>query len=159
MKNILIIAAAQTVLIALVVAGTWFMFLSTHPATPETALPIEGAEIKPDKTPKADPIYLSLDPAFVINLQDAGKMRFLQVQLEVMTRDKDVESLLDKYDTRIRNDLIFMFGALTMDDIRVNEGKATIQKNAREAINLVLKEEAQKVKAVEAVYFTKFVIQ
>lgn len=155
MKNILIIAAAQTVLIALTVAGTWFMFQATQPAAPVAVG--EGAEAAP--AVKADPIYISIDPAFVINMEDRGKMRFLQMQLEVMSRDSDVEELMDKYYTRIRNDLILSFDSLTMDDIRLTEGKTSLQERARVAINAVLLEEAEKEEAIEAVYFTKFVVQ
>ena len=159
MKNILIIAAAQTVLIILTVAGTWFMFLSTQPAVPmPMAEGEEGAEAKvPDK--KAEPIYISIDPSFVVNLQDKSKMRFLQMQLEVMSRNSDVKDLMDKHSTRIRNDLILAFGALSMDDIRQTEGKTNLQEKARITINKVLADAEGVKNAVEAVYFTKFVVQ
>ncbi len=156
MKNILIIAAAQTVLIALTVAGTWFMFLSTQPAAP---VEMEEGTKETKTAPKADPIYISVDPAFVINLDDRGKMRFLQMQIEVMTRNPDVDELMEKFATRIRNDLILAFGTLTMDDIRQTEGKTSLQKKALTTINSVLSEEAKIKNGVEAVYFTKFVVQ
>ena len=159
MKNILIIAAAQTVLIILTVAGTWFMFLSTQPAVPTPmAEGEEGAAAKvPDK--KAEPIYISKDPTFVLNLQDKSKMRFLQMQLEVMSRNPDVQDLMDKHSTRIRNDLILTFGTLSMDDIRQTEGKTNLQEKARITINKVLADAEGVKNAVEAVYFTKFVVQ
>lgn len=159
MKNILIIAAAQTVLIILTVAGTWFMFLSTQPAVPTPmAEGEEGAEAKvPDK--KAEPIYISIDPSFVLNLQDKSKMRFLQMQLEVMSRNPDVQDLMDKHSTRIRNDLILTFGTLSMDDIRQTEGKTNLQEKSRITINKVLADAEGVKNAVEAVYFTKFVVQ
>lgn len=156
MKNILIIAAAQTVLIALTVAGTWFMFQSTQPAAPVAVG--EGEEVAEPEV-KADPIYMSIDPAFVVNLDDKGKMRFLQMQLEVMSRNSDVEKLMDKYTTRIRNDLILTFDRLTMEDIRQTEGKTSLQDKARIAINTVLSEEGGIEDGIEAVYFTKFVVQ
>ncbi|WP_372764021.1 flagellar basal body-associated protein FliL [Litorivivens sp.] len=156
MKNILIIAAAQTVLILASVAGTWFMFLSTMPATGTDSVTEESAVAPKSKKP---PLYLSIDPSLVVNLQGSGKMRFLQVQLEVMTRDESVAELLETHNTRIRNDLIFQLGSLTVDDLRQPDGKSTIQTNAKMAINKVLNEEAAKKDAIEAVYFTKFVIQ
>ncbi|MBB3046361.1 flagellar FliL protein [Litorivivens lipolytica] len=155
MKNILIIAAAQTVLVALTVVGTWFMFQSTQPAAPAVAG--EGGELAAPV--KADPIYISVDPAFVVNMEDRGKMRFLQMQLEVMSRNSDVEELMDKHYTRVRNDLILTFDGLTMDDIRQTEGKTNLQERARVAINNVLLDEAEIEEAIEAVYFTKFVVQ
>lgn len=157
MKNILIVAAAQTVLIILTVAGTWFMFLNTYPVSPGA----DGAQATEEEAPevKADPIYVSIDPALVVNLQSAGKMRFLQLQLEVMTRDEEVAELLEKHASRIRNDLIIQLGSLTIDELRAPDGKQKIQENARVAINTVLSEEERKDEAIEAVYFTKFVIQ
>ena len=157
MKNILIIAAAQTVLILVAVAGTWFMFLYTLPAqgVEEVAAEEKAAPAKP-KTPAQ---YFSIDPALVVNLQGDGKMRFLQVQLEVMTREDNVSELLTTHNTRIRNALIFQLGSLSVEELRQPDGKARIQDNAKMAINKVLKEEVGAKDPIEAVYFTKFVIQ
>ena len=86
-------------------------------------------------------------------------MRFLQMQLEVMSRNPDVQDLMDKHSTRIRNDLILTFGTLSMDDIRQTEGKTNLQEKARITINKVLADAEGVKNAVEAVYFTKFVVQ
>ena len=66
---------------------------------------------------------------------------------------------MDKLSIRIRNDLILTFGAMSMDDIRQTEGKTSLQEKARVTINTVLAEEGEIEDGIEAVYFTKFVVQ
>lgn len=161
-KTILIIVAAQTVLILATVAGTWMLFRSTSAAP---ALAIEGeAEVaavdkaKKEKKEKRDPIYFSLEPAFVANLKDGGSTRFLQVQVDLMSRDAVDFEKVEKYSTRVRNDLLMLFTSVSHDDVMLPNGMTTLQKRALDTVNTVLKQESGKG-SVEAVYFSKFVVQ
>ncbi|MFT5576054.1 MAG: flagellar FliL protein [Bermanella sp.] len=161
-KTILIIVAAQTVLIVCTVAGTWMLFLSTQTSLP---VAIEGeAEVAKDRKAAAlkkdtkDPIYYSVEPAFVVNLQGEGSSRFLQTQVELMSRDPVDFEKVEKYGVRIRNDLLMLFGSLTRDELILPDGKTNLQKSALATVNAVLKEESGKG-SVEAVYFAKFVMQ
>ena len=54
------------------------------------------------------PIYVNLDPPFVVNFEAEAAVRFLQVTVSVMTREPHVEELLKKNDPRIRNDLLML---------------------------------------------------
>ena len=47
--------------------------------------PIEAAEA--DKQAQAEPVYWAFEPAFVVNLPDGAYMRYLKVDLALMTRD------------------------------------------------------------------------
>ncbi len=162
-KTILIIVAAQTVLIVATIAGTWMLFLSTHSApdamVEELAENSKGdKKSKTQKEPKKDPIYYSLEPAFVVNLQGEGSSRFLQTQVDLMSRNPADFEKVEKYSARIRNDLLMLFGSLTRDELMLPNGKTDLQKRALETVNAVLKEESGKG-SVEAVYFAKFVMQ
>lgn len=158
-KTILIIVAAQTVLILATVAGTWMLFRSTSAAP---ALAIEGeaevAAVDKAKKEKRDPIYFSLEPAFVANLKDGGSTRFLQVQVDLMSRDAVDFEKVEKYSTRVRNDLLMLFTSVSHDDVMLPNGMTTLQKRALDTVNTVLKQESGKG-SVEAVYFSKFVVQ
>ncbi|HCS27718.1 MAG TPA: hypothetical protein DIW43_09705 [Spongiibacteraceae bacterium] len=160
-KTILIIVAAQTVLIAATVAGTWMLFLNTQSGAAAVAEgeaeSIDSAG-EPSKKDLKDPVYMSLEPAFVVNLQDGNSLRFLQVQVDLMSRDAADFEKVEKYGVRVRNDLLMLFGSVTRDDLMLPNGTTDLQKSALDTVNNVLKQESGKG-SVEAVYFSKFVMQ
>lgn len=160
-KTILIIVVAQTVLIVATIAGTWMLFLSTQ-SVPAVVVEGEGDKVKAKAAEAAkklkDPIYFSVEPVFVVNLKDGNSMRYLQVQIDLMSRDSvDVEKV-EKYNTRIRNDLLMLFGTVAREDLMLPNGKTDLQKRALDTVNKVLIDESGKG-TVEALYFSKFVIQ
>ena len=158
-KTILIIVAAQTVLIAATIAGTWMLFQSTQMA-PEVIVDGEGntTDAKKPKKELKDPIYFSLEPAFVVNLQGGNAKHFLQVQVDLMSRDALDFEKVEKYSIRVRNDLLMLFASVTRDELMMPNGRVELQKRALEATNNILKQESGKG-SVEAVYFSKFVMQ
>jgi len=112
-----------------------------------------------DKKPKAPAIYIKLDPAFVSNFEARGSMRFLQVSVEVMTRDVVTADLLKQHDPMVRNDLLMLFGNQTYETISTHEGKEQLRAAALEAVRKVVKAESGDSKQVEQLYFTSFVMQ
>ena len=66
----------------LVVGGIGAALVLTHSSKP--------AHSKAAATPKPSgpPLYLALDPPFVVNFQADQLVRFLQVSVEVMSRDQ-----------------------------------------------------------------------
>ena len=59
---------------------------------------------------KTPAIYSKFDPPFVVNFQNKGQMRFLQVSIEVMTRDVATADLIKQHDPKLRNDLLMLLG-------------------------------------------------
>lgn len=104
------------------------------------------------------PLFHALDPAFVVNIDDGAATRFLQVQVEVKVRSAAVSDAIDRYQPRIRNDLIMLFSATQRDLMRTPEGRAQLQKQTLDTINAALQAETGQP-GVIAVYFTKLVIQ
>ncbi len=155
-KKVLMIVG-QVVVLAAAVGGTWW-FMRPPPGT-GPAVAGEGGAPEPTVLPVArEPIYYSLEPAFVVNLQDGRSMRFLQVQVDLMSRHKKVIELLETYSSRIRNDLIMLFSSANRDAIRTAEGREALQQEALNTVNKVLMDETG-MAGIEAVYFTKFVMQ
>ena len=106
----------------------------------------------------ASAIYLPLDPAFVVNFAGQGKARFLQVTVEVMTRDPAVPDQVKLHAPAIRNNLMLLFSDQSYENISSLDGKETLREEALEVIQLVLEEETGDP-GIEAVYFTSFVMQ
>ncbi|HET8880672.1 MAG TPA: flagellar basal body-associated FliL family protein [Solimonas sp.] len=115
-----------------------------------------GDKAAADK-PKDPPNYLPLDPAFVVNLE-ADDTRFLQVQVQLMTRDAHAVDTLKLHEPRIRNALLMLFSQQHPADIATLAGKQKLQAESLDQIRKILVEETGKP-LVEAVYFTSFVTQ
>jgi len=126
----------------------------------ESAVKKKGKAKAKGKEVKKDPaLYVKLDPPFVVNFEAKGIMRFLQITVEVMTRDQQTVELLKQHDPMIRNNLLMLFGNQNFDKINSMEGKELLRGEALKSIAESLKGEGGKPKNVEQLYFTSFVMQ
>lgn len=106
----------------------------------------------------APAVYLALDPAFVVNLEDPVAPRYLQAEVQIMARDALAMDAAKAHLPRIRNALLMLLGQQKPADLSTREGKEKLQLAALAEIQKVLKAETGKP-VVEAVYFTSFVMQ
>lgn len=102
--------------------------------------------------------YFSLDPAFIVNFTGKSRARFLQVNIEGMTRDAKVKEDITTHIPRIRNNIILLLSSKTHDELNTPEGKDTLRKEVLKEIQDILVAETGK-EGVEDVYFTSFVMQ
>src|SRR4051812_23469631 len=105
------------------------------------------------------PIYVNLDPPFVVNFQADANVRFLQVTVSIMTRDPKTEEALKKNDPRIRNDLLLLLSNQQYADISTREGKEKLRAQSLESVRAVVKSAGEEPAKVEDLYFTAFVMQ
>jgi flagellar FliL protein len=141
----LIITAAVIVLGG---AGGWLLFArktSAHPKSEIAAL--------------AAPVYIALDPPFVVNFEAQQLVRFLQVTVQLMTRDPQTVELLHANDPAVRNDLLLLFGNQRYEVISTRAGKEALRQQALDTARHVVAQAGGKPDHVEAVYFTSFVMQ
>lgn len=103
-------------------------------------------------------IYIPIDPAFVVNFASQGKARFLQVTVEVMTREPEVPEKIKLHMPVIRNNLMLLFSNQTYDKVSTLEGKEALREEALTVVQEILETETGDP-GVEAVYFTSFVMQ
>ena len=111
------------------------------------------------KKPSGPAIYYKIDPALVVNFQSNGVTRFLQVALEVSTRNPAVAEELKQHDPVIRNDLLMLLGSQNETTVISREGKEKLRAEALEAVRNVVTNEGGKGSEIENVYFTSFVMQ
>ncbi len=114
----------------------------------------ESAPVKPLKPPR----YMSLDPPFVVNFEDQGMLRYLQISVSVMGRDEAVMDMVLSHSPQIRNDLILLFGNQDYALLNSAEGKEKLRERALEKVQEILRREIGQP-GIEAVYFTNFVMQ
>jgi flagellar protein FliL len=123
---------------------------------------LKGGDAKGDAkavVPALPPIYVNLDPPFVVNFEAESMVRFLQVTVSVMTRDPHTEEVLKKNDPRIRNDLLMLLGNQKYETISTREGKESLQARSLESVRSVVASAGGESAKVEALYFTAFVMQ
>jgi flagellar FliL protein len=147
-KRMLLIIIAGAVLV-LSAAGGWFMLARHKSHEPPQA----------EAAPHGPPVYIALDPPFVVNFEAQQLVRFLQVTVQLMSRDPQTVELLHANDPAVRNDLLLLFGNQRYEVIATREGKETLRKQALEVARHVVQQAGGKPDRVEAVYFTSFVMQ
>lgn len=153
LKKIIIIAVIVLLLLVIGIGAALFVTgaLSKKNATAGQAS--HAAVVK-----KHPPVYFSIKPALVVNFQDPTRARYLQVSIDVMTRDPKVVGELKTNMPAIRNRLIILLSAQKYAQISTAAGKQKLRKEVLASINDVLKQANASGKA-NKVYFTNFVMQ
>lgn len=104
------------------------------------------------------PIYLDIDSNMVVNFQGGGRLRYLQIGVQVMTRDPDAVEALKAHVPLLRNNLILLFSEQTYETLSSRDGKDALRDAALAEVRGVLPESYQG-SGIESVYFTSFVMQ
>ena len=119
--------------------------------------PHKKHEVK--KEPAKPPLYVALDPPFVVNFEGDQLVRFLQITVQVLTREPETQELLKVNDPVIRNDLLMLFGNQKYEVVAQREGKEKLRMDALKSIRHVVETNGGKPESIENVYFTSFVMQ
>ena len=162
---IAVIVLSSILVLAGAVGGTvYFMSRGTHKA-PDAAAKADAGESadadadSEDKGDKPAPAnYVSLDPPFVVNFEGNSAARFLQINVEVMSRKLEYAEHIKKHMPVIRNNLVLLFGSQTYDKVSTLKGKEELRQKALTEVQKILEEETGD-SGVEALYFTSFVMQ
>jgi flagellar FliL protein len=128
---------------------------------PEVVVDKDGKAVA---APKGPPLYMPMDPPLVVSLEDKGSIRFLQVTVELMSRDEHVIAALKNHMPVIRNNLLMLLGGQAIGSLTNREDKEEIRAQALAEVQKILKEnppadEDEHIGTVEDLYFTSFVVQ
>jgi len=154
----LIVSIIAAVVVLAAGGGAAWWFLGRGEAKPAKAVAAAAAKPSP-ATPAGPPLYVALDPPFVTNFEAEQMVRFLQVTVQVMTRDPATVEALKANDPVIRNDLLLLLGNQKYADISAREGKERLREEALATVRRDLTGAGANGEKVEAVYFTSFVMQ
>jgi flagellar FliL protein len=102
--------------------------------------------------------YVPLDPPFVVNFSAATDIRFLQVAVELGTRDPSAADSIKEHRPAIRNSLVMLFSSQDPVELNTREGKEKLRSETLVEVQKVLKQETGSAR-VESVFFTSFVMQ
>lgn len=106
----------------------------------------------------AVPTYLDFDQPFVVNFQDEGQLRYLQITVSVMATDPKAIEEVKRHMPLIRNNLVMLFSAQTRESVISREGKEKLRKDAEAEVQKILKEQTKKP-GIKSLFFTSFVMQ
>ena len=119
----------------------------------------EGAESADAPQAKGPAIYQSLHPPLVVNFKgSAGDSHFMQITMEVMSRDQAVINAVRDHTPMIRNSLILLFSGAVYEEVTTREGKEQMLADGLAEIRKVMADSTE-AELIEAVYFTALVIQ
>ncbi|HNR23059.1 MAG TPA: flagellar basal body-associated FliL family protein [Steroidobacteraceae bacterium] len=128
-------------------AGSWF-YLGRSAAPAAAAVP------RPQPA-----LFHQLDPSFVVNFEAEQMVRFLQVTIEIMTRDPAALEFVRQHEPVVRNDLLMLLSNQKYEVLATQAGKDELRARALEAVRAVAAREGGDPAKLEAVYFTSFVMQ
>ena len=147
-KTLIIVLSLAVVLLAGGGVGAYFAF------APQDKKPAVAK-----KEPVLPPLYMALDPPFVVNFEAEQQVRFLQITVQLMSRDPTTIELLKSNDPVVRNDLLLLFTGQKYTFISTREGKEALRQQTLAAVRKIVGNAGGKSEKVEAVYFTSFVMQ
>ncbi len=132
--------------------GGWWWWQQAQASSTQAAKKITVAKVRPQAR------YYALEPAFVVNLTDEESVRYLQADLQLMTRDDGTLAAFELHAPAIRNRLLLLFGQQSAAQLAQRSGKERLQEVALAEVRRLLKSEGAPDK-VEAVIFTSLVTQ
>ncbi|SFD08771.1 flagellar FliL protein [Thiohalospira halophila DSM 15071] len=150
-KLVIILVAAQVVLIGGLVAALWFAGVFGGGGSSGGGGEAEQAQESQETH------YIEMGDPFTVNVNGGGA-RFMQVGIQVMSRDPKAGDAVETHMPVIRDRINTILGSQNAEQVRTTEGKQQLRKAILEDMRKVLEERYGKP-AIEEVYFTKFVIQ
>lgn len=150
---IMIVVALATIGISV---GATIFFLggsSKHDA------PAEGADAHETEAAagKGPALYLAIEPAFLVTLDDNGRQRYMKVDLSVQAREKASVDAVTHHMPLIRSRVLSTYSSTNFAEIQTDQGKQKMIEKTLAEINGVLKAEGAPL--IENVFFTNFVLQ
>lgn len=160
LKLIIMIAVPVVLLIG---GGLGWFLLSGGEAKvePETAI-VEGKD-QPLKPKLSTPNYIAFSDDIVVNLQssDDGK-HHLRIAVTLMTREESNVETLKTNEPMFKSDLLELFQEQQFEKLLSADGKKALRESALQLVNQKaqgLKADGQEAPKIEAVLFTKFIME
>lgn len=152
LKFILIIVIALLLAIGASVGGTWYFMHKSQNNKDEKTPEATAEAVKPVA------IYEPLSPAFVVNLNQNGRQRYLQVSITLLTHDQAALDALKVHLPVIRNNLVMLLSGQDFSTLASPVGIEMLRQKATASVQEVAQKEVGKL-VVDQLLFTNFVLQ
>ncbi len=161
LKLILIVVVLLVMLAAGGGAAYFFLFRDTsHKAEPAAGAEHEAAteEVAAETAGAKEVLLYHPLESITVNLASPGPVRFLKVNMTIVTASELVVAAIDKHMPIIRNDLLSLLASQEFAVINTADGKQVLREQVKERITKILKQVHQP-SGVEDVLFTELVMQ
>nr|WP_314875854.1 flagellar basal body-associated protein FliL [uncultured Pseudomonas sp.] len=150
LKLILLLVGGLLLAVGLSVGATWFIM---HKSDAAPAVDPALANVKPAA------IYEPLAPAFVVNFNQNGRQRYMQVSITLQGRNQADIDALKVHMPVIRNNLVMMFSGQGFDALASSSvGQEMLRQKATAVVQEVAQKEVGKP-VIDQLLFTNFVLQ
>ena len=157
-KKVLLLVIFGTLTLVSVAAAAALYFAKNTELAASAVATADGNDAEPAKPLQKPPIYVSLEPPFVVNFEEQGQLRFLQADIVVTVHEEAAMQAIKDHNPRIRNNIIMLLGNQRYETLSSKEGKENLRTAVLTEIRRVVKE-VSGADGADAVYFTSFVMQ
>jgi len=149
------VAIIVTIVVLLIIGvGGAFFFLSDDEATADNRVSNSEA--------RGESYYLALEPPFIVNFVYKDTLRYLQMNLSVMSHEPKILEQVTHHMPAIRHRLIMLISNKTFNELNGEDSKEALREEMLLEIRNIIQAEQNKTHnpgRVEAVYFTGYVMQ
>ncbi|HKE47047.1 MAG TPA: flagellar basal body-associated FliL family protein [Rhodanobacteraceae bacterium] len=157
-KGMKIVVGVMAVLLMAAVGAVSYLLGHRSAPVAASAESTAGHAEAPAEAKSAEPLYLALDPPFVVNFQSDSATRFLQVGVQLMAHDQKALDAAKASEPAVRNALVMLFSSQDAKTLVSRDGKEKLRTDALDEIRKIVAERSKSV-TLDAVYFTSFVMQ
>lgn len=118
----------------------------------------DAAEGEERAAADAPAVYYTLASDLVVNFDTDGRIRYLQLGIDLMTREPEAVEAIETHAPVLRNNLIMLLSDRSYEELMTRSGKEALQQDALAEVRTVMKDRYGSA-AVETLYFTSFVMQ
>ena len=104
-----------------------------------------------------DAIYIPVK-TMTVNFADKGAAQFLQIDISFMTYEPELVDLIKSHMPIIRNDMLNLLGSQRYKEISTSDGKEALRIKLLLIVQKILMEQEER-EGIEAIYFTKIIMQ
>lgn len=149
LKLILLVVFGLLLAVGISVGATWFFLHKSQAKPADAAL---AADVR------LPSIYEPMAPAFVVNFNQGGRQRYMQVSITLLGRNQADLDALKVHMPVIRNNLVMLFSGQPFESLTQPIGQELLRQKAFASVQEVAQKEVGKV-VVEQLLFTNFVLQ
>ncbi|GEM_PF-3007986 len=165
-KLILLVVGIIFVLIAGAGAAYYFLVMvpAAHTETTEGAETVDESAtenahaVKPTHPIEQVPVIYHAFKPLTVNITAPGPVRFLRINITVVTRTAAVVAALEKHLPRIQNDLLTQLSGQSYTVINTQEGKNSLRENLKKMLNDILTKSREPAD-IQDILFTELLMQ
>lgn len=142
---------------AVIVLGAGLFFFLRSPGDHAASGAEASVQTDPKKAANVE-IYYSITPPFIINFQTLGRIRYMQISVDVMSRDPRAIKVMENDLPLIKNNLLALFDAQDFDVMATPQGRQALREAALGEVQKIMVSKIG-VPGIEEVLFTSFILQ